>query len=91
MMEYEDYDSPEMPSSPIMSPSVLGDPVALLATADMQMTTVTPADLATPTPDIKLEGDDMMDDERDSDKKPTKKRKSWGQVLPEPKTNLPPR
>ncbi|CAK7273498.1 transcription factor that binds to CRE motif [Sporothrix epigloea] len=24
-------------------------------------------------------------------KKPTKKRKSWGQVLPEPKTNLPPR
>ncbi|KAI1343257.1 hypothetical protein F5Y15DRAFT_229039 [Xylariaceae sp. FL0016] len=27
----------------------------------------------------------------DSDKKQTKKRKSWGQVLPEPKTNLPPR
>ena len=26
-----------------------------------------------------------------SDKKPTKKRKSWGQILPEPKTNLPPR
>ena len=26
-----------------------------------------------------------------SDKKTTKKRKSWGQVLPEPKTNLPPR
>ncbi|KHO00467.1 Transcriptional activator hac1 [Metarhizium album ARSEF 1941] len=26
-----------------------------------------------------------------SEKKPTKKRKSWGQVLPEPKTNLPPR
>ncbi|CAK7234344.1 transcription factor that binds to CRE motif [Sporothrix bragantina] len=26
-----------------------------------------------------------------SDKKPAKKRKSWGQVLPEPKTNLPPR
>ena len=26
-----------------------------------------------------------------TDKKPTKKRKSWGQVLPEPKTNLPPR
>jgi len=26
-----------------------------------------------------------------ADKKPTKKRKSWGQVLPEPKTNLPPR
>jgi transcriptional activator HAC1 len=27
----------------------------------------------------------------DSEKKPVKKRKSWGQVLPEPKTNLPPR
>jgi len=26
-----------------------------------------------------------------SSSKPTKKRKSWGQVLPEPKTNLPPR
>ncbi|KAK1252304.1 hypothetical protein MKX08_003491 [Trichoderma sp. CBMAI-0020] len=45
-----------------------------------------------------------MDDDRDNDdadaapaesssseKKPAKKRKSWGQVLPEPKTNLPPR
>lgn len=33
------------------------------------------------------------DDEttEDSDKKASKKRKSWGQVLPEPKTNLPPR
>lgn len=29
--------------------------------------------------------------EGDSEKKTTKKRKSWGQVLPEPKTNLPPR
>jgi transcriptional activator HAC1 len=27
----------------------------------------------------------------DNDKRPTKKRKSWGQVLPEPKTCLPPR
>lgn len=26
-----------------------------------------------------------------TEKKPPKKRKSWGQVLPEPKTNLPPR
>lgn len=30
-------------------------------------------------------------DPESSDKKQTKKRKSWGQVLPEPKTNLPPR
>jgi transcriptional activator HAC1 len=27
----------------------------------------------------------------EGEKKPAKKRKSWGQVLPEPKTNLPPR
>ncbi|KAL2269341.1 hypothetical protein VTJ83DRAFT_1525 [Remersonia thermophila] len=27
----------------------------------------------------------------EAEKKPVKKRKSWGQVLPEPKTNLPPR
>ena len=27
----------------------------------------------------------------DDSKKPTKKRKSWGQELPTPKTNLPPR
>ncbi|PHH51687.1 Transcriptional activator hac1 [Ceratocystis fimbriata CBS 114723] len=31
------------------------------------------------------------DDASGTDKKPVKKRKSWGQVLPEPKTNLPPR
>ncbi|KAL8866267.1 MAG: hypothetical protein Q9174_006399 [Haloplaca sp. 1 TL-2023] len=40
---------------------------------------------STPAPsmcDIKEEGDD---------KKPVKKRKSWGQELPTPKTNLPPR
>ena len=28
---------------------------------------------------------------REEAKKPTKKRKSWGQELPTPKTNLPPR
>ena len=28
---------------------------------------------------------------REETKKPTKKRKSWGQELPTPKTNLPPR
>lgn len=38
--------------------------------------------------------DDMSVDATESsssEKKPVKKRKSWGQVLPEPKTNLPPR
>lgn len=62
--------------------------------------TMDPSDMLTPkssderqeTPcdddNIKLEND--VDSPSSSDKK-TKKRKSWGQVLPEPKTNLPPR
>ncbi|CAP74204.1 Pc14g00630 [Penicillium rubens Wisconsin 54-1255] len=51
-----------------------------------EMYTVSPADtsLESPEPedDVKVE---------DDEKKPTKKRKSWGQELPTPKTNLPPR
>ncbi|PNP41836.1 hypothetical protein TGAMA5MH_06231 [Trichoderma gamsii] len=35
--------------------------------------------------------DAAPEDSSSSEKKPVKKRKSWGQVLPEPKTNLPPR
>ena len=43
------------------------------------------------TPCPTTPGDGTPAPEESSDKKPTKKRKSWGQVLPEPKTNLPPR
>ncbi|TID24926.1 putative helicase [Venturia nashicola] len=35
--------------------------------------------------------DSKQDSPPSSTSKPTKKRKSWGQILPEPKTNLPPR
>jgi transcriptional activator HAC1 len=35
--------------------------------------------------------DDSATSAANPERKPTKKRKSWGQVLPEPKTNLPPR
>jgi transcriptional activator HAC1 len=34
---------------------------------------------------------EMAPDTPTTEKKPVKKRKSWGQQLPEPKTNLPPR
>lgn len=34
---------------------------------------------------------DEEDQENQEERKPTKKRKSWGQELPTPKTNLPPR
>ncbi|KAL7922814.1 transcriptional activator hac1 [Trichoderma austrokoningii] len=45
-------------------------------------------------PEQDMDEDKDLDDAtptESSDKKPAKKRKSWGQVLPEPKTNLPPR
>jgi len=35
--------------------------------------------------------DETVEDVKSEEKKPTKKRKSWGQELPTPKTNLPPR
>lgn len=60
------------------------DPSALFATPE-------PADCFSPG-DFDTPGPEEENDNADSsDKKPTKKRKSWGQVLPEPKTNLPPR
>ena len=37
------------------------------------------------------DGDDVEGGTPAPEKKPVKKRKSWGQQLPEPKTNLPPR
>lgn len=46
------------------------------------------------TPASSMEMDEMDESTpapETSEKKPVKKRKSWGQVLPEPKTNLPPR
>jgi hypothetical protein len=43
---------------------------------------------STPSPSFL---DSPMDTPRSGDSRPVKKRKSWGQVLPEPKTNLPPR
>lgn len=54
---------------------------------------------ASPSPEIQLTvspADTSLDspepvDKKEDEKKPTKKRKSWGQELPVPKTNLPPR
>ncbi|KAH8433585.1 transcription factor HAC1 [Aspergillus melleus] len=51
--------------------------------SDVPVLTVSPADTS-------LE-DLHEDDVKSEDKKPAKKRKSWGQELPVPKTNLPPR
>ncbi|EHL01185.1 putative transcriptional activator hac1 [Glarea lozoyensis 74030] len=38
-----------------------------------------------------VRGESVLEDTPAPEKKPVKKRKSWGQQLPEPKTNLPPR
>lgn len=63
-------------------------------------TTMNPLEIITPqalaTEDENVEGSAISESSTDSspasgEKKPVKKRKSWGQVLPEPKTNLPPR
>ncbi|KAK2760030.1 hypothetical protein FQN54_002766 [Arachnomyces sp. PD_36] len=55
--------------------------------SEMVNFTISPSDtsLDTPTPEVKQE------DGKTEEKKPAKKRKSWGQELPTPKTNLPPR
>jgi transcriptional activator HAC1 len=69
-------------------------------TPPVDATTMNPMEMMTPKSftggespsmaSIKEEPSTPSSDET-SHKKPTKKRKSWGQVLPEPKTNLPPR
>lgn len=58
----------------------------LPASPDRDLYSVSPADTSLDSPEPE---DDIK--EEDDDKKPTKKRKSWGQELPTPKTNLPPR
>ncbi|KAJ6115163.1 hypothetical protein N7486_000941 [Penicillium sp. IBT 16267x] len=60
------------------------NPLDLPASPASEMLTVSPADTSLDTP----EPEDLLED---GEKKPTKKRKSWGQELPVPKTNLPPR
>ena len=70
-------------------------------TPSVDSSTMNPMDMMTPqsTDDDKSqlrlspvpEGSDEENKDSDSPRKSGKKRKSWGQVLPEPKTNLPPR
>lgn len=55
--------------------------------------TMDPSEVMTPQSydDDSMFGDGSMSGTPAPEKKPVKKRKSWGQQLPEPKTNLPPR
>ena len=76
--------------------SAPGDDLYPLFTPDAD-DAMNPMDVMTPESVADTRDDSPADDASTSpaaestDKKPTKKRKSWGQVLPEPKTNLPPR
>ncbi|KAF4982677.1 hypothetical protein FZEAL_1739 [Fusarium zealandicum] len=84
--------------------SIPGDPYSSLfaAVTPSAATTMNPMEMMTPksfTDDKNSSLPTVKEEERESsespsptsDKKSSKKRKSWGQVLPEPKTNLPPR
>ncbi|KAK8103212.1 Transcriptional activator hac1 [Apiospora sp. TS-2023a] len=68
----------------------LFDPSADDNNADPTESVMTPQSIAD-SKDDSPHPDDESPAPESGDKKPTKKRKSWGQVLPEPKTNLPPR
>ncbi|KAF3797641.1 Transcriptional activator hac1 [Colletotrichum gloeosporioides] len=89
MIKFEDSPAESFVSTPgELYPSLFGD-AAPLAADD---TTINPSDMLTPPPFTEDNPVSTPDtDSPPSEKKPVKKRKSWGQVLPEPKTNLPPR
>ncbi|EFR05503.1 transcriptional activator hacA [Nannizzia gypsea CBS 118893] len=59
--------------------------------AEIPGLTVSPADTTLKFEDVVPEGLPKVDTPKPAEKKPVKKRKSWGQELPTPKTNLPPR
>lgn len=63
----------------------LADSLPGTPTTEVPALTVSPADTSLDSPEVKVE------EEKSDEKKPAKKRKSWGQELPVPKTNLPPR
>jgi transcriptional activator HAC1 len=84
----------------ISTPREAFSPLFTAATPSAVPGTMNPMDMLSPGYDDEDVPTKFEDNEEDtaesgmpstSDKKPTKKRKSWGQVLPEPKTNLPPR
>ncbi|KAI0537965.1 hypothetical protein GGR58DRAFT_470021 [Xylaria digitata] len=65
------------------TPATTMDPTESVMTPESFAGDENTADATTPVP--------TATPAADGEKKPVKKRKSWGQVLPEPKTNLPPR
>jgi hypothetical protein len=92
---FDSYFSQTMTTPAMMATGAMTPPAN-----DSVPTTIKMEDLqvpySTPSPAPSSPHDDMSQSPStpgpgDSQGKPTKKRKSWGQVLPEPKTSLPPR
>ncbi|KAM5434505.1 transcription factor that binds to CRE motif [Microsporum canis] len=67
------------------------DSVSPSSAAEIPRLTVSPADTTLKFEDVVPDGLAKVDVPKPAEKKPVKKRKSWGQELPTPKTNLPPR
>lgn len=91
LIKFEDSPAESFVSTPgELYPSLFGD-----ANPSVTDNTVNPSDMLTPPPFTddgpSTPADATTPVATSSEKKPVKKRKSWGQVLPEPKTNLPPR
>ncbi|ROT37522.1 hypothetical protein SODALDRAFT_351788 [Sodiomyces alkalinus F11] len=93
---YTSLFSPGTPGTPgtldpseILSPRAT--PEASHAATQAGMTTPGPTTTSAATPAASSPGASTPGADSTSEKKSTKKRKSWGQILPEPKTNLPPR
>lgn len=81
-------DSPEVKYEPTSVDSFLSPPPQFPSTSS---TTPATDALAAYTLTPGLPDSEELSPAPEAEKKPVKKRKSWGQVLPEPKTNLPPR
>ncbi|RXG44792.1 hypothetical protein VDGE_04931 [Verticillium dahliae] len=87
MIKFEDSPAESFVSTP-------GDMYPSLFPESASPNTLDPSNMMSPSSpqDLTIADTDMpLSEASVGDKKGSKKRKSWGQVLPEPKTNLPPR
>ena len=92
--------SPDFTFSTI-DPSHITPPASIMDEADLQPATICPQDISSASfeaEDVSMRSDSISQaaghpapTEDGSGEPPKKKRKSWGQVLPKPTTNLPPR
>merc|ERR1712072_1371285 len=81
-MEASQHNTLQIIQNYVKTPSIEVVPPKTIKMEDITSTTTSSSLLDVPSLDCASRG---------AESKPTKKRKSWGQQLPEPKTNLPPR